>query len=91
MIRKIIITIISILLSISLFIVPIAPLLPPLEPDGKFSLETIRIIMLTGLIVSFILATILILICVFWKDKTKMELYVLNERGELCPYSKEEE
>jgi small basic protein len=66
----------------------------PFIPDAlgiENWLELSYKLMLIGVVVSFIFSVILALIYVFWKDKTKVEVYVLNERGELCPYNKVEE
>jgi hypothetical protein len=75
MIRKITIATISVLLSASLLFTLMTPLIPDaLEVYFKDRYEMTCKLMIIGLVVSFILGTILTLVCVFWKDKTKEEL-----------------
>lgn len=73
MIRKITITTISILLAASVLFAIISPLIPiALDIYFKDQDKMMSQLLIFGVIISFAFATILILICVFWKEKTKV-------------------
>lgn len=74
MIRKITIATISVLLSASLLFTLMTPLIPiAMDIYFKHRAEMTSKLMIIGLVVSFILGTILTLVCVFWKNKTEDE------------------
>ena len=74
MIRKIMIATISVLLSASILFIMVSPLIP-IALDVYFAdrNEMTSILMITGVVISFILATTLTLICVLWKNKIEDE------------------
>lgn len=70
MIRTITIVTLSILLSASLLFTMISPLIPnALDVYYRDAPEITSKLIVLGFVISFILGTILTLICVFWKDK----------------------
>ena len=74
MIRKIMIATISVLLSASILFIMVSPLIT-IALDVYFAdrNEMTSILMITGVVISFILATTLTLICVLWKNKIEDE------------------
>ena len=72
MIRKITIATLSVLLSASALFTAISPLIPiALDVYFRDRNEMASRLFIFGAIMSFAFATILILICYFWKKKTK--------------------
>ena len=70
MIRTITITVLTILLSASLLFTMISPLIPTaLDVYYRDTFEMTSKLFILGIVISFILGTILTLVCVFWKDK----------------------
>jgi uncharacterized membrane protein len=76
--RKITIATLWVLLSASILFTFISPLIPfALDVDYYDTSEVGSKLFIFGAIISFVFAVILILICEFWKEKTKEEQ--LNE------------
>lgn len=74
MIRKITIAVISVLLSASVLFTLISPVIPTaLDIYFKDRDKMTSQLFIFGSIMSFAFATLLILVCVFWKEKTKEE------------------
>lgn len=79
MIRKITIATISVLLAASVLFTIISPLIPTaLDIYFKDQDKMMSQLLLFGVIISFAFATILILICVFWKEKKEEQLNESN-------------
>ena len=90
MIKKITIAIISTLLSASILFTMVSPLIPgALDIYLRDREQITNKLIIYGLIISFVLATILVIICVPWKEKHEEDentrkSKTLKEFVELC-------